>query len=97
MSNALLFARPGVDMTIDCIPMMAIKSIKSMDSKDLHNEVSDQDFANMVVITLREPEAQLNERLMVTLTLQNVLAYDRRRSLSRVVFAYYRMCSLSGA
>jgi len=51
--NALLFARPGVDMTIDCVPLLAVKHVKCIQNKDdVHGE------SCMIIITLRNPDTE---------------------------------------
>ena len=52
-SQALLFARPGVDMTINRIPLLAIKSIRNIrDPDDVSGDM------NLIVIALREIELE---------------------------------------
>lgn len=52
-SQALLFARPGVDMTIDRVPLLAIKSIRNIrDPDDVSGDM------NLIVIALRETELE---------------------------------------
>ena len=56
--TAVLIARPGVDMTIDWFPLLAIKSAQHMQGNpsDRNAVVGDvTGDSNLIVITLRQP------------------------------------------
>ena len=52
--SALLFARPGVDMIVDSLPISNVKAVKVL--SNAHDDLHDTGDSSMVVITCLNPE-----------------------------------------